>query len=230
MWSGGVAHDLRNPIGAIKNASYIIKKRLTSDGVIDADGKLMSFVEIIDQQVDKSNKIINDLMTFVKVGAFTLTETDLEHVLEETVETMLKRDNVELLQVLDPDLSPVMADGDQLQRVFLNLANNAQEAMPNRGKLSITAKNVNNHVEILFTDTGEGISEENIGKIFDPLFTRKAQGTGLGLAVCHETVLRHGGTISARRNEEPSGGTIFEVKLPAAMQQPQSQGEMAIEA
>lgn len=227
QWSGGVAHDLRNPLGAIKNASYMLKKGLDSDNVIDANHKLGRYVEIIDQQVIRSNKIITDLLTFVRVGAFTLTETDLDQVLAESLETMLKNDNVELFQLLDPDLSPVMADGDQLQRVFLNLANNAQEAMPDGGKLTITAKNVNNHVEIKFTDTGEGISSENMGKIFDPLFTRKTKGTGLGLAVCQEIILRHGGTIGARPNEEPSGGTIFEINLPVADAQRQAEGEPA---
>ncbi len=233
QWSAGIAHDLRNPLGGIKNASYLLKKGLDSNGSgdsnrADANLRLLDWVEIIDEAVDKSNKIITDLMTYVKDGVFALTETDLDKVLEETVEIMLKSDNVELLRLPNPDLSPVMADGDQLQRVFLNLANNAREAMPVGGKLTITAENVNNHVEIRFTDTGEGISEENMGKIFDPLFTRKEQGTGLGLAVCQEIVQRHGGTISARPNEEPSGGTIFEVKLPVAGQQ--LQGETGNEA
>jgi len=93
--------------------------------------------------------------------------------------------------------------------------------------LTITAKNVDNYVEISFSDSGEGISDENIGRIFDPLFTTKANGTGLGLAVCHEIILRHGGTISVRRNKEPSGGTIFEVKLPAAAAQPENEGKPA---
>ena len=91
--------------------------------------------------------------------------------------------------------------------------------------MTITAKNVDDHVEIVFIDTGEGISDENIGNIFDPLFTTKQKGTGLGLAVCQEIILRHGGTISARPNEEPSGGTIFEVNFPAADAQPPTKGE-----
>ena len=107
----------------------------------------------------------------------------------------------------------------------MNLATNAQEAMPDGGQLAITAKHVNNHVEINFTDTGEGISDEIIGKIFDLLFTTKAKGTGLGLAVCQEIILRHGGTICVRRNEEPSGGTTFEVTLPMAGAHRQAQGE-----
>ena len=93
----------------------------------------------------------------------------------------------------------------------MNLANNAQDAMPDGGQLAITAKNVNNHVEIDFTDTGEVISDEIIGNIFGPLFTTKSKGPGLGLAVCQEIILRHRGTISVRQNEEPRGGTIFEV-------------------
>ena len=119
----------------------------------------------------------------------------------------------------------MMADQDQLQRVFLNLTNNAQEAMPDGGQLTINVRNVDNFVEITVTDTGEGISDENIDKIFDPLFTTKLKGTGLGLAVCQQIVERHGGTVSARRNEEPSGGTIFEVKLPTADVMRQTQGE-----
>ena len=220
QWSGGIAHDLRNPISAITMASSLIKNRLESSGVADVDNRLGECLEIIDDQVVTSNKIITE---FVNVGSFPLTETNLDQVLEGSMATMQKNDNVELSRVVDPSLSLVMADGGQLQRVFLNLANNAQDAMPSGGKLTISAKNVNNHVEILFTDTGEGISDENMEKIFDPLFTRKSQGTGLGLAVCQEIVTRHGGTISARRNNEPSGGTIFEVNLPVVAQPPQEE-------
>ena len=222
--SAGVAHDIRNPLGAIKNAGYMLNKRLNADGVIDANPKLGRYLEIIDQQVGKSNRIISDLMTFARVGSPNLTETRLERVLEECLETMAKNDNVELTLRVAPDLPAVMADGDQLQRIFLNLANNAQEAMPNGGRLSITVENVDNHVEVVFMDTGEGISDENIGNIFDPLFTTKTKGTGLGLAVCQEIILKHGGTIGVRRNEEASGGTIFKVRLPAAMQEAQAEG------
>ena len=140
-------------------------------------------------------------------------------MLKEFLESWVGTDNVELSQYVDSDLSPVMADGDQLQRFFLTLANNAKEAMPNGGRLTITAKSVNKNVEIEFTDTGEGISDENIERIFDPLFTTKTKGTGLGLAVCQEIIKQHRGTISARRNEDSTCGTVIQVKLPA-MQMP----------
>ena len=222
--SGG-AHDLRNPLGAIKNASYMIKKRLTSDGIIDDNPKIQQYLEIIDQQIARSNGIITDLMTFVRVGAPALTPTRLEEVIEESLATMGRNENVSLSTRIDPDLRPVMADGEQLQRVFLNLANNAQEAMPEGGQLTIKAQSVNGHVEISFSDTGSGISDENIKRIFDPLFTTKTKGTGLGLAVCQEIVMRHGGTIEALRNNGPNGGSTFAVKLPASPQKPQAEGD-----
>ena len=166
-------------------------------------------------------------MTFARVASPTLNETQLPRVLEESLETITKNDNVEFSLHVDPNLPSVMADGEQLQRVFLNLANNAQEALPGGGRLTITAKNLNNHLEITFTDTGEGISDENMGNIFDPLFTTKTKGTNLGLTVCQEIILRHGGTISVCPYEEPPGGTIFEVKLPVAVQTPNAQGGTA---
>ena len=223
--SAGVAHDMRNPLGAIKNATYMMNKRLTTDGAIDANPKLGRYLEIIDKQIGRSNQIITDLMTFARVGSPAPTETHLDSVLAESLETMTKNDNIELSQHVDPELPTVMADGDQLQRVFLNLANNAQEAMPKGGQLTITLRSVDEDVEIIFADTGNGISDENIENVFEPLFTTKTKGTGLGLAVCQEIVVRHGGTISLRRNVAAPSGTIFEVRLPAAVQQQEPQGE-----
>ena len=225
QWSGGVAHDLRNPLGAIRNAAYLLNRKLASDGYFDANPKLKQYLGIIERQVTRSNEIISDLMTSAGVGSSALTEIQLDNVLEKFLETMVKNDNIVLSLQIDAGLCPVMADEEQLQRVFLNLANNAQEAMPGGGHLTITAASVNEHIEISFIDTGQGISEENIGQIFDPLFTTKTKGTGLGLAVCQEIISRHGGTISARRNEGPAGGTTFEVRLPASGGEVRDEGE-----
>ena len=223
--SGGVAHDLRNPIGAIKNAAYIVSKTLFSGKDGGSSPKLEKYMGVIDDQIAKSEHIITGLMSFARVAALKLTKTHLDKTLEESLETMVKNDNVVLLWQLDPNLDPVMADGDQLRRVFLNLANNAQEAMPDGGTLTITATGVNNQVEIAFSDTGVGISDENIGKIFEPLFTTKSDGTGLGLAVCQEIVQQHGGTIGASRNPEPDCGSTFAIRLPVADNEPRPKGE-----
>jgi signal transduction histidine kinase len=213
--SAGMAHDLRNPLGAIRNATYLLKKELGANGVLAGNVKLNNCIEIIDNQVNKSNQSITDLMDFGKLKDAKMVETRLDEVLDQVLETLSKRDEVKFLQNIDSNLQLVMADGEQLQRVFLNLANNAQEAMPDGGCLTIAAKNVNGTVQITFSDTGEGISQENLEKIFDPLFTTKVKGTGLGLAVCLEIVERHGGTISAHKNAAQSGGTTFDVRFPA---------------
>ena len=222
--SGGVAHDLRNPLGAIKNATYMVNKRLAADGVLDDNPKMKHYLEIIDQQIGRSNRIITDLMTFARVNTPNLTPTSLEDVLEEALATMTQQENVTLTKDVSGGLSQIMADGDQLQRVFLNLANNAQEAMPEGGDLNISSQGVNGNIEIAFRDTGSGISDENIERIFDPLFTTKTKGTGLGLAVCQEIVMRHGGTISAARNTDTGVGSTFSVKLPAAVPSEQPEG------
>ena len=159
-------------------------------------------------------------MAFARVDDPKLAPTRLEDVLEASLATMSQQDNIQVSKHLATDLRPMMADSEQLQRVFLNLAINAQESMPNGGELTITATNVNNHVEISLSDTGVGISDENIEKIFEPLFTTKIQGTGLGLANCQEIIMRHGGTISASRNPEPACGSTFLVTLPAADGEP----------
>ncbi|PKB58578.1 MAG: hypothetical protein BZY83_06260 [SAR202 cluster bacterium Casp-Chloro-G2] len=215
-WSGGVAHDLRNPLGAIKNSAYLLKRKLSSDGAVEANPKLGQYLEIIEQQVNRSTSIISDLLTFSGVAAPALEELQVDKVLEDSLETMVKNDHIVLRSKIAPNLHSIRADAEQLQRVFLNLANNAQEAMPEGGRLDISIANADDQVVIAFSDTGQGISDENIGKIFDPLFTTKTKGTGLGLAVCQEIIMRHGGTIGACRNRGPSGGSVFEVRLPDA--------------
>ena len=154
-------------------------------------------------------------MNFAREEEITLAETCLAEVLEQTFETMTLQDDIKLSQIIDSSVQPVTADGNLLQRVFLNLANNAQEAMPDGGCLTVTARRTNDMLEVTFADTGEGISEEDMDRIFDPLFTTKIKGTGLGLAVCQGIIERHGGTIDVRRNSEPTGGTTFEIRIPA---------------
>jgi len=103
-------------------------------------------------------------------------------------------------------------DGKQLERVFLNLTKNAVQAMPNGGKLTIATNETKDHIEIEFTDTGAGISEENMSKLFEPLFTTKAKGIGMGLAICKKIVEEHGGTIEVK--SKVGQGTTFTIKLP----------------
>ena len=210
--AGGVAHDLRNPLGAINNAIYYLKKRLDSGETAQSNPRIGQFLQIAEEEVEHSNQIISDLMSFTRVGVSSLSPTNLGVALDGALVNMEIRDNVGVTKQIDPQLPEVMADGDQLYRVFINLANNALDAMPDGGELTISAHLEDGWAVVGFQDTGVGISEEDLKKVFEPLFTTKIKGTGLGLAVCQQIVEKHGGSIQV--SSTPGEGSTFSVRLP----------------
>lgn len=209
--AGGVAHDLRNPLGAIKNAIYYLNRRLADSEESKSNPRILQFLNIISDEVDHANQIITDLLAFTRIGALCLSPTNLEDVLEESLAGIELKEHVTVVKHYNPDLPEIMADGEQLQRVFSNLMLNAQEAMPQGGELSITTQRVNGYVQVVFADTGGGISDEVMKSIFEPLFTTKIKGTGLGLSVCHQVMSKHGGEISVASRE--GEGATFTVQL-----------------
>ena len=210
--AGGIAHDLRNPLGAINNAIYYLKRRLGTTEIAESNPRIGQFLQIAEEEVAHSNAIISDLMSFARVGAPSLSPTNLGELVGNTLSNMEIRDNVRIVQQLDSDLPAVMADEEQLYRVFVNLVNNAQDAMPDGGELIISTRKVDGNVEIAFRDTGVGISADDMKKLFQALFTTKTKGTGLGLAVSQQIVAKHGGSIQA--TSSPGDGTTFTVRLP----------------
>ena len=209
--AGGVAHDLRNPLGAVKNAIFYLKKKLGDSEEARSNPRVGQFLQMIDDEVDHSNRIITDLMTFARVNSPSLAPADLRHVIEDALSRVEIRPNVRLTKDFDPDLPQVLADSEQLHRVFINLADNAQDAMSDGGDLAVRARRVNGFVEIAFADTGGGITEEDMGKVFEPLFTTKTKGTGLGLSVCQQIIAKHGGTMEVESRE--GEGATFTVRL-----------------
>jgi len=210
--AGGVAHDLRSPLGAINNAIYYLKKRLGATDFAESNPRIGQFLQIAEEELEHSNAIISDLMTFTRVGVPSLSLTNLGEAVDHALATVQLRDNVRLLKQTDPDLPEVLADGEQLYRVFINLANNALDAMPDGGELTVSTAKVDGYAEVSFQDTGVGISEEDMKKIFEPLFTTKTKGTGLGLAVSQQIVDKHGGSIQATSSQ--GEGATFTVRLP----------------
>lgn len=210
--SAGVAHDLRNPLGAINNAAYYLKRRLGASEVAQSNPKIGQFLQVIEEEVQRSNQIITDLMGFVRISSPSLSPANLEQTIQDMLSSIEVRNNVRIVKRFQPELPEVLADAEQLRRVFINLTMNAQEAMPDGGELTISTRMVNGFAEVAFSDTGIGIPDENLKKVFDPLFTTKAKGTGLGLAVCQEIVTRHSGTIDVA--SKPGEGSTFTVRLP----------------
>ena len=227
--SAGLAHDLRNPLGAIKNAIYYLKGKLLDGELVKENPRIPEFLKIIDEEVGNSNKIITDLMDFARISTPTLLPADLGKLVQDCLSKLEVNEGIyiNILEDYPEDPMQVQADGRQLHRVFQNLIQNAQDAMPDGGVITVSTKVNNGFAEVAVSDTGQGIKPENIGKIFDPLFTTKTKGTGLGLAVCQQIVARHGGMIGVKSR---SGvGAVFKVRLPLCVQEDPVQEDMAQE-
>jgi PAS domain S-box-containing protein len=205
--AGMIGHDLRNPLAGIKNASYYLKKKETEG--LSVQSKEM--LEIIDSCVEHSNKIINDLLDYSREMRLQRKETSIDNLLTQALAMVqIPKKVMVVKQVTGP--SKLKVDSDRLERVFINLVKNAVDAMPDGGIISIIVKEENSQLELSVTDTGMGIPDEALPKLFSPLSTTKAQGMGFGLAICKRIVEAHGGTISFKT--EKGKGTTFTVTLP----------------
>jgi signal transduction histidine kinase len=210
--AGGVAHDLRSPLGAINNAVYYLKRRLASSELAQSNPKIGQFLGIIGDEVQHSNQIITDLMDFAQGKPSSVAPTDLTDVVERTISELEPREGIHIETSFEPEMPEVLGDGQLLRRVFVNLTINAMDAMPEGGRLTITGRRVDGFAELSFGDTGVGIEEQNLNRLFDPLFTTKIKGTGLGLSICSEIVKQHQGTIDVAST--PGKGTTFTIRFP----------------
>jgi sensor domain CHASE-containing protein len=202
-----IGHDLRNPLTGITSATYYLKKKYGA--LMDEKGQGM--LEVIEKEIEYSNKIINDLLEYSKAIKLDLKETNPKSAVTEALSHIDFPQNVQLIDLTETTPT-IKIDIDKMKRVFINLIKNAIDAMPDGGKLTITSDKANDKVKIAFADTGLGISEENLKKLFGPLFTTKAKGMGLGLAICKRIVEAHGGTISVE--SIINKGTVFTIIIP----------------
>lgn len=220
--AASVAHELKNPLGAIRNAIYYIKNALANNPLLESDPHLSEILKLAEAEVDGSVTIIGELLDFSRVVSIVPRRTMLNDVVEEMPGIVLVPDNVELIWDLDPGLPAATVDPDRLKQVFTNIMSNAVQAMPQGGKLTIQTRHEvgtssqsgeqQNLVCVSFEDTGSGIAPWHLAKIFEPLFTTKARGTGLGLAISNNIVEKHGGSIIV--TSQQGKGTCFTVKLP----------------
>jgi PAS domain S-box-containing protein len=202
-----VGHDLRNPLTGIAGASYYIETKFGSK----IDDKSREMLRIIQKDVENSNKIINDLLEYSGEIKLDLKDSGPRSIVKEALSTVKIPKNVQVAN-LTRDEPKINVDTDKMKRVFVNIVKNAVDAMPKGGKLTIESRESNGDLEIVFSDTGVGMSEQTLREIFRPLFTTKAKGMGFGLPICKRFVEAHGGRISARSTI--SKGSTFIVKLP----------------
>jgi PAS domain S-box-containing protein len=212
--AAGVAHELNNPLAAIQGYSQF----LSSSNNLDVDTR--KDVETIYREALRASKITQNLLSFARRHEPEKKFISLNEVIEKTIELRahpLEVGNIELVTELAPDLPKTMADFYQLQQVFVNLINNAEQAMAaahGEGKLVIKTQKSNGMIQVIFIDDGPGISEENLKRIFDPFFTTKevGKGTGLGLSICYGIVEAHGGRIYAK--SKVGEEATFTVEIP----------------
>lgn len=209
--AAGLGHELRNPLGVIKNAAYYIKTKVSAD-----DPKLVKHLTIMEREINNSNRLINDLLGFSRTRPPAVAPSDINKIVGNAMEAVEVPKNVLLVTEFNTGLPKVMADADQMHQVFVNLGLNAIQAMAEGGQLKVKTNLADDYVKIEFEDTGCGIPQENISKLFDPFFSTKARGVGLGLAVTHGIVERHKGTIDLK--SKVGAGTTFTVKLPIEKQ------------
>ena len=211
--ASGVSHELRNPLGAIKNAGFYIRRRVTNTNLPTTEPRVLEFLDIIDEEVNSANKVIADLLGFSRVAKPTVVPANIAGIIEDALRYTPVPENVALIKEINHNLPMVMVDSDQIKQVFLNIALNALQAMPEKGgRLDIRATDKGKFVEVEFIDTGRGIPDSVKKKIFDPLFTTKAKGVGLGLSVCKTIMERHEGDIKVKSEE--GKGTTFTLSLP----------------
>ncbi len=210
--ASGVSHELRNPLSAIKNAVFLLKRKLSRKKMQDIDEKTIQYLDIMDKGIDRCSKIINNLLGFTRVTKPARYSSDINVVVEETLSRVYVEKNIKVSKCFQSNLPKVMIDTNQIGQVLINVIENACQAMVDGGELKISTKVSMGSVEIEIGDSGCGIPEKEIEKLFDPLFTTKPSGTGIGLAVCHGIMEKHKGTINVK--SQKGIGTKMSIRLP----------------
>ena len=205
--SASIAHDLRNPLGTIRNATYYLRGRLP-----DERAEVREYLGIIDEEVEAADRIIGNLLAIARARELVKQSVDLGRIVKEVFDGARRTDAMRLLMSLTPDPFIVRADADQLRQVIRNLVDNAVQAMRGRGELVVEAARDADGDKVVFRDTGPGIAPEARGSIFEPLVTTRTKGTGLGLTICRQIVEQHGGTIELIDPDKQ--GAAFRVRLP----------------
>ncbi|MBI4730649.1 MAG: PAS domain S-box protein [Chloroflexi bacterium] len=219
--AGSIGHELRNPLGVISNAVYFLKMAQP-----DADDRVKEYLGIIENETRTSDKIVTDLLDFTRIKSVDPKPASVPELVSQTLQRFPAPESVDVVLEIAPDLPQVYADPHHVVQVLGNLVTNAFQAMssstwqgqassartPEGGKLTISAVAQSGMIKIAVQDTGEGIPPENINKLFEPLFTTKARGIGLGLAVSRKLAETNGGRIEVQ--SEPGKGSTFIVYWP----------------
>lgn len=206
--AAGVAHEIRNPLTAIKGYAQVLEEEL-----LPTDEK-REYTAVIVNEVNRMDRIVRELLTFARPSQSCFHRVSLKETLEATlvlIDHSFFHRRIELIKEYEEEIF-LEADPEQLKQIFLNLLLNAGQAIPDQGRIRIQTESQGEWAQILIQDNGCGIGEKNLEKLFTPFYTTREQGTGLGLAMVHQLVELHGGKVAVRSTL--GKGTEFRVCLP----------------
>jgi signal transduction histidine kinase len=214
--TAGLAHELRNPLGTIKASAEMLGRNVAAEN--DLAREMAGFIVT---EVDRTNSLVTRFLQFARPLQVRTEQADLSAMLDRAAaEVERETQRVSIYRNYSPDIPPFEFDAELLERVFYNLLLNAAQASPEGGAVTIKTRAAGGTVEVAVIDRGSGIGTEHLRNIFNPFFTTKPEGVGLGLAIVSKIVDEHGGKISVE--SEPGKGSIFRVLLPMARPAPQS--------
>jgi signal transduction histidine kinase len=209
--TAGLAHELRNPLGTIRASAEMLRK------VSGADNDLgREMTGYITSEVDRANSLVSRFLEFARPLPMKPVKADIHEVVDRAVlqyERSADRPEVSVYKNYDPAVRPVSIDAEWMERVFYNLLRNAAEASPAGGSITVKTRPVAGFVEVAVIDRGTGITVEHRESIFNPFFTTKPSGVGLGLAIVSKIIDEHSGRIVVE--SEPGQGAVFRVLLPS---------------
>jgi two-component system, NtrC family, sensor histidine kinase HydH len=208
--SAGLAHEIRNPLSTIKTSAEMLAQNVPADNALAHE-----MAGFISSEVDRTNALVTRFLDFARPLAVRLEKTDLPHLIDRAISNIEKHSpplDVTIYKNYAPDIPPFLLDGQLMERVMYNLLLNAAQASPPQGTVTVKTRQFNDTVEIDVIDRGRGIEPKHLESIFNPFFTTKPSGVGLGLAIVSKIVDEHGGKIKVE--SAPGEGSVFRVYLP----------------
>ncbi len=208
--SAGLAHELRNPLGTMKASAEMLGRSVGPENEVAHE-----MAQFISSEVDRTNSLVTRFLDFARPLAVRLEVADITEVLDKAVDEITRRQpplDITIYKNYSPDIRPFPHDPELMRSVFYNLLLNAAQASPPKGSVTVKTRPLDGMVEVAVIDCGSGIDKKHLENVFNPFFTTKAQGVGLGLAIVSKIIDEHGGKIAVE--SEVGSGTVFRVYLP----------------
>ncbi len=207
--AAGISHEIRNPLGIIRSSAELLKKKIAK---VDPQN---TFPDIIVEEASRLNRIVTDFINYAKPRDPNLALCRVEEIIDKNItflEAQNKQQGYVIKKNIQDALPEILADSAMVYQSFLNILINAMQSMPDGGRILVEISSNDHRVTVHFDDEGQGIPPENLNKIWDPFFTTKEQGTGLGLGIVKNIIESHGGSIQIVNR--PVRGTRVTIELP----------------